>query len=168
MSSFDFALTYVLKHEGGWANHPADKGGPTNYGITLATAKRHGIVTAAELRAITPAQVATIYKIDYWRFDGIEDQRVATKLFDMCVNMGLSTAVSITQEMLNIHGVGLQIDGRYGPKTEAAINSRESGMMLIELCLVSEKFYERIVAKNPSQGVFLKGWVRRAREIPNA
>jgi lysozyme family protein len=35
--NFARALPLVLKHEGGWADHPRDPGGATMKGVTLAS-----------------------------------------------------------------------------------------------------------------------------------
>ena len=168
MASFDTALPFVLKHEGGWSDNPADPGGATMQGITLATAQRHGIMTKAALRASTPEQRAAIYKADYWQFDGIDDQRVATKIFDMAVNFGRKTAVGMVQDALNDVGASLIPDGVYGPKTEASINAVDPGRMLGLLCVESEQRYRGIVADRPKSRQFLAGWLRRAKEVPNA
>ena len=167
MADFIKALFYTLRREGGWSNHPADKGGATNYGITLETAKRHGILTEAALKGITQAQVAEIYKADYWRFDDVNDQRVATKVFDMAVNMGFSTAVRILQRALSVQlDLALVFDGKFGPLTEAAVNNAEPDRLLRLLCAAAAHYYESLASRKPSQAVFLKGWLKRANAVP--
>jgi lysozyme family protein len=166
MAIFEKALPYILRHEGGWADDPDDPGGATNQGITLAVAQRHGIPDKAALRAITPEQVAAIYDADYWRFNGLVDQRVATKIFDMSVNMGRKMAVRLTQEVLNDLGAGLDQDGSYGPLTEQATNAVNPDRMLELLCMVSAEHYKCIVDSRPQSAKFLKGWLIRASEVP--
>ena len=72
---FNRALAHVLEMEGGWTDDPYDPGGPTNFGITLATyARDQGIeLTAAnvaaitsELKSIPAATVRRIYRERYW------------------------------------------------------------------------------------------------------
>jgi len=167
MANFIKALTYTLKHEGGWSNHPADKGGATNFGITFKVAQRHGIKTVAALKSITQEQVAAIYRADYWRFDGINDQAIATKIFDMAVNKGLAAGVRIAQKAIQRATPGIRIDGKYGPVTEAAINAHDPKKLMAALCSEAEAFYRAIIAKNPSQKVFEKGWMRRAVSVPS-
>lgn len=166
MAAFDLALPYVLSHEGGWSNDPADPGGATNFGITMETARRHGIRTPDELLRITPAQVADIYRKDYWVWDGVEDQQVATKLFDMGVNMGVRTAVRLCQDGLNTLGAALEVDGRLGPKTLESINAVTSNHMLDVLAYEAADYYKAIVAKRPESRKFLKGWLKRAEDRP--
>lgn len=166
MAIFIKALIYTLKHEGGWVNDPLDTGGATNYGITLETAKRHGVLTEAALKGITQARIAEIYKADYWRFDGIEDQRVATKVFDMAVNMGRATAIRYLQSILNAAGAKLLMDGVYGSLTEAAVNRLSPQYLLTELCCVSEDHYRAIIERRPGAAKFAKGWLKRAKALP--
>ena len=67
---FDRALSFVLGNEGGLSDHPADRGGATNLGITagtLARARMAGIVGTADGRALTRDEAARIYKVLYWR-----------------------------------------------------------------------------------------------------
>lgn len=166
MASFDLALPYVLGHEGKWSFDSADPGGATNYGITLETAKRHGIQDAEELMAISPEKVAAIYRKDYWIWDGVDDQRVATKLFDMGVNMGVRSAVRLLQDGLNTLGAFLEVDGRLGPKTLATVNAVSPDHMLDVLCYESIAYYKAIVARRPESVRFLKGWLKRAEDRP--
>lgn len=161
MASFALALPYVLRHEGGWSDDPDDPGGATMHGITLETAKRHGITTKEALRAITPEQEAAIYREDYWRFDGIESQRVATKLFDMAVNMGLRTAVKLLQR-----GLEIQADGVFGPKTEFEVNHRLPDVVLEILVEESRRHYLDICIARPKSKKYLDGWMARANEVP--
>ena len=40
--SIDDLIDSLIDREGGYSNHPADRGGPTNYGITEAVARAQG------------------------------------------------------------------------------------------------------------------------------
>ena len=167
MADFALALPYVLKHEGGWSDDPDDPGGATNYGITLKTASSIGILTKEQLRAITPEQVAGIYKRDYWKFDALNSQRVATKLFDMCVNMGVRKGVELAQDGLNLLGASIHPDGLLGPITVKCINAVPEDKMLDVLCHEAQGRYLDIVAANPRMKKFLPGWMHRACEVPD-
>jgi lysozyme family protein len=136
-------------------------------GITLATAQCHGIPDAAALKAITAEQVEAIYRADYWRFDGIADQRVATKLFDLAVNTGLHTAVHMVQAALVALGVDLAEDGRYGVNTETAINASSPEAVLRGLVDEATAYYLSRVDKEPAQARFIRGWLIRATEVPH-
>jgi len=168
MAEFLAALPYTLNHEGGFSNDPDDPGGATNKGITLAVAQRHGIGTVDDLRAITDEKVAEIYRADYWKFDVINSQRVATKLFDMAVNMGPKTAIRLAQRGLNDLHAGLKEDGVMGPKTSECINVTDSEHMLTILCDESKRHYLDIVVSRPKSMKYLGGWLRRAMAVPGA
>ena len=138
-----------------------DPGGATAWGITLKKATEYGITTVDALKAITPQQLMGIYK-SFWRFDKLEDQRVATKLLDMAVNMGLKTAIEIAQRE-----AGSEADGLYGPKTEAAINAcPPTGGLLRLLCVGARYHYENVIADRPASEKYRDGWMERASEIP--
>ncbi len=125
-SIFDIALAHVLQMEGGWTEDPYDPGGPTNFGITLATlaAHRGAIVDAASfpdlkqrLREISPAEVHQIYIERYWHpaCAAALAPNIALMHFDAAVNHGVGTAARILQE-----AVGATIDGEIGPETLGA------------------------------------------------
>jgi type VI secretion system secreted protein VgrG len=166
MADFDEALEYVLKNEGGWSDDPDDPGGATNYGITLAVAQRHGIESAEELRDMPKSKAAEIYKKDYWRFGDFIDQRLATKVFDIAVNMGMGPAVQILQCVLTIWGADVDIDGKLGPKTVGAANRAGADRVLLALAFALAGDYRRLAQMRPASRKFLRGWLRRARRLP--
>lgn len=157
MSNFSAAIQYVLDNEGGFSNDPADSAGATRYGITHAEASAHGF----DVDTLTLEQAKSIYEVEYWKFDGIGDQRVATKLFDMCVNMGEATAIRMAQT-----AVGVPADGVMGPATAQAINAKNPMLVLWALLPACVKHYADIVSAHPSQVVFLRGWMDRALSLP--
>lgn len=166
MGTLIFALNYVLNNEGGYSDNPNDSGGATNYGITLAVAQRFGIETKEALKNITMDMVTQIYRKDYWFMDGIKENAVATKFFDMVVNMGAHRATTLLQRAcMSLQGK-LVVDGSYGPKTEKVVNCIDHDLLLSALVDQCITYYKGRVDAKPSNGVFLKGWLIRARRIP--
>ena len=66
--NFPEALAHTLQFEGAWANNPNDPGGATMKGITQRTYNHYlGRETSQdELRNISDAEVAAIYRKLYW------------------------------------------------------------------------------------------------------
>ena len=91
MSQFDKAILTVLKHEGGYSDHVADRGGKTRYGIIESVARRHGYEGA--MRDLPLEKAKEIYRIDYWDENRLEDiasvnYELALEVFDTGVNVG--------------------------------------------------------------------------------
>ena len=118
----------LIEREGGYANHPADRGGPTRFGITEAVARAHGYGGAMAL--LPRDEAAAIYRRLYWlrpRLDAIAKRapRVAAELFDTGVNMGPAVAVTFLQRALTALNrnakdyADLTPDGRVGPPLSA-------------------------------------------------
>lgn len=90
--NFQRSVKAVLKYEGGYADNPADPGGATNRGITIATLRawRGHPVTKADVKALTEAEAVAIYKARYW--DPIRGDQLPAgvdhALFDIAVNSG--------------------------------------------------------------------------------
>lgn len=169
MSKFDPAISYLLPNEGGWTNDPNDHGGCTNFGLTLADCllfPEFGIHSCEDLRHISMDIVRKIYYATYWHYGNVADQRVATKIFDTAVNVGVGMGAKIAQRAVNQCGVSCAVDGQWGPKTETAINSAAPDKLLPSLVANLKAYYRKIVDNNPSQAKFLNGWLDRAERLP--
>jgi len=171
MATLSPALQWMLPHEGGLVHDPADRGGKTNWGITQATLTafnhRHPELGLPEdVADLKLDQAEIIYRLDYWRFDQVYDQRVATKLFDIAVNCGVSRAVKIAQKAANGLGASLEVDGVLGTQTLSALNAAWPDSLLDALCRSQEAHYRAICERDPSQLRFIKGWTKRAKAVP--
>jgi lysozyme family protein len=169
VGDFQKALDVVLDHEGwgSYTTHPLDKGGPTRWGITLATLAdwRGQPVDPSDVEALTEEEASAIYRARYWapmRGDQISHQGVATKCFDASVNMGVGTASRLVQLACRWCGRSVYLDGVFGPVTLGAVNACEPGEFLHQLSNAMQMHYRGIVARDPSQRVFLRGWLARA------
>jgi uncharacterized protein (TIGR02594 family) len=161
--AFERALAHVLEMEGGATDDPYDPGGPTNFGITLATyAEDKGVrITAAnlailkaELAAITPATVRRIYYRRYWLPAHCPDlpPPLAFFHFDAAVNQGVTGAARMLQE-----AAGTFIDGEIGPLTLAATAARSLAQLLADYAEVRRRHYRAL----PHFWRFGRGWLNR-------
>jgi lysozyme family protein len=89
---------------------------------------------------------------------------LATKIFDMAVNMGSKQAWKIAQRALAVCGCILIVDGIVGPQTIKCMNDLEKRDydVLVAIRELQKKFYEGIMLRNPKLQVFALGWFRRA------
>lgn len=161
------ALEFVLPHEGGYSNNPADKGGATNFGITEATARRHGY--QGDMRDLPQETAESIYAAEYWPgLEAVDNQAVASKIFDLRVNFGVAGGNRVAQQAANqLVDPPTAEDGRWGPDTVATINSADPADMLDELATAAAARYQAIVERDPSQETFLRGWMKRALDLPS-
>jgi lysozyme family protein len=164
MSDFRTFLKKILKWEGGYANHPNDRGGCTNKGIILSTYRQYfgASKTCEDLKKITDEEVEHIYKKGFWdacRCDDMNSWQVAHLIADWAVNSGVRNAAKGVQKI-----VGAKADGIIGPLTIKAINEREEKELFESIKEARKEFYENIVKRNPSQKVFLKGWMNRLND----
>lgn len=174
MSCFEKAVVHVLKMEGGFSNHPNDPGTATNFGISLRWLKSQGMygdldddgkVDIDDIKAIDTAAATRIYHDKWWNkyhYDRFVDCGVATKVFDMSVNMGSNRAHRLLQHSINSLGGNLIIDGIIGPITMKSANIEDPASLLTEIRGEQKRFYLRLIAKRPAMAVFKRGWLRRA------
>jgi lysozyme family protein len=165
-------LEDILRREGGFVHHPADKGKATKYGITQRTLSKHlgHEVSVEEVKALDKELAKEIYKADYYYGPRIHTlpEELQAQVFDIAVNSGPRKAVSMLQEVLNMAGFECSVDGMIGPGTRKQAEAAQQAMGPLlnnALCEFREHFYRSIVASNPSQGVFLEGWLNRAKEF---
>ena len=112
----DELIDELIEREGGYVNHPADRGGPTRYGITEAVARAHGF--AGAMAMLPREEAAAIYRRLYWlrpRFDQVAERapRVAAELFDTGANMGPAVAATFLQRALTALNRGGTDFGNY-------------------------------------------------------
>jgi lysozyme family protein len=156
------AFDYMLKHEGGYVNDSADPGGETRYGISKRSYPNLNI------KDLTLDQAREIYHRDFWtkaKCESINDENIATKFFDLAVNMGINQAVKLIQRALRAAGTQVVEDGVIGPITLAAINKADPTDLLAALKSEAAGYYRLIAQANPSQKKFLDGWLNRAYDI---
>lgn len=166
MTTLQIALLYTLRNEGSaFVNNPSDHGGPTRYGITLNTLSRY-MGHAAQLQDvqnISMATVTAIYQKLYWgpiKAAQIQDQRLATALFDVAVLSGNTAAVKMIQACVDV-----AIDGAMGPATLAAINAQDPQALLLAMSLKACTYFQAIALRDSSQAQFLTGWTIRAHRM---
>jgi lysozyme family protein len=159
-SNFEACLAEVLKHEGGWADHPKDPGGATMKGVTIGTYSTWlgRQATKEELRNIPEDHLHQIYKAWYWdKVKGDELPRgVDLCLFDYAVNSGPKRAVVATQDTLRVNP-----DGALGPKTLWAIQKADAATLVGEVCQRRLAFLQSL----PIWNTFGAGWGRRVKEV---
>ena len=158
--NFDKSLAAVLVHEGGFVNDSRDSGGMTNLGCTKTVWEEHcgHPVDEKAMRALTPADVAPLYKRKYWdKVQGDElPSGVDYVVFDAAINSGAGRAAKWLQAC-----VGVEPDGGIGPKTLAAVRAFNSKQLIEDYSKRRLSFMMDI----PSWPTFGRGWTRRVQEV---
>lgn len=179
MADFNKSIEVILKHEGTPTNHwvcdPRDPGGETQWGISMLFIKNEKI-TPQELgianfnpgclKAVTLDTVKNIYKKYFWdryHYEKINDNNVATKIFDAAVNMGPKRGHILAQRAANDCGQKISIDGIIGPKTIEAINNCQPSEFLNQMIVQMSNYYNNLVKQKPQLQCFLKNWLYRAK-----
>lgn len=166
----------IIAKEGGYINHPADKGGATNYGITAMSYAEYfkchqDAVTIDMIKAVTPTVAEKIYYSLYFVRPNIVSlpKLIQPIMLDMAVNHGRRGSVKILQKALVAGGYCFSApDGIIGKKTlaatEEAVTQPGSGFInSIVDCRLN--YYDEIIKNDPSQSVFKNGWKVRAESF---
>lgn len=172
-SSFELAIPFILKHEGGMSNDKNDPGGLTNYGISLRYLKsekmdlnRDGKFDEKDIKSLTIEEAKKVYLDKWWnkyKYYKIKNQQVATKVFDMSVNLGPDRAHKILKKAINAIVIeDIPVDGRLDSSTINTINTLPSIHLLMVLRELQKEFYINLTISHPRLLVFLKGWVKRS------
>lgn len=154
------SIRELLVSEGGYTNHPADPGGPTNWGITIYDVRAYvkADATAADVKALTKDRAKAIYKSKYW--DAVWADKLPAgvdyAVFDYGVNSGPSRSVKALQRI-----VGVSADGVMGPDTLAATLAKDP-VMVINAIMDERLLFLRNLK---TWGVFGVGWGRRVVNV---
>lgn len=169
-------LDSILGVEGGYVDHPADRGGPTRWGITEKTARAHGY--RGSMRDLPRETAQAILAVDYWtapRFDQVAElsEKIAIELCDTGVNMGPAVAARFLQRWLNVFNdqgrlyPDLSADGTIGPRTINALRQyltargREGESVLLTALNCSQGArYLDLAEQRPANERFIYGWVK--------
>lgn len=164
----------VIEAEGGFVDHPDDRGGPTNWGITEAVARDAGY--DGEMRDLPRRFAERTYLEQYVirpGFDRLQPISIAHWAVDTGVNMGVVAAGRILQRALNALNrdgrdyCDVTVDGLVGPQTRGALRAyldhrgAEGERVLLhalnglQLCR-----YVEIAKRDTRQQSFLYGWIR--------
>lgn len=184
--NFTIAHKFTAKWEGGESDHPDDGGGLTKYGVSLKflgglsgtqsnrdVLERMGIrlpITRQVIYDLTRDQAASLFRWQFWdklRL-GLIPLRPAVVLYDAAVNSGPAQSVKLAQRGYNrcvAYGQPLVVDGIMGPATRAAMQLADTDKCLSAMLDAREKFFQTIVDNNPSQQVFLRGWINRVDDL---
>ena len=181
MANFEEAVKVVLKHEGKFNDDPHDAGHATNYGISLRFLQltnkdinADGAIDIKDILALDPFTAKKIYKEEWWNkhnYDLIKSQIIATKIFDLAVNMGASQCHVLVQNALNEVRKStdslyvVKVDGIFGPYSIAATNHliqiNKESQLLRQIKLNAGHFYSALALKRPNLKRFLNGWMYR-------
>ena len=175
MSDIEKLIEEVIGREGGFSDHPADRGGATRWGITEAVARREGYGGA--MRHLPRWTAAAIYRRLYWtapRFDEVASRAPAlgAELFDTGVNMGPKIAVGFLQRALNALNRGatdyadIVGDGVIGPATLTALDGflrvrgRAGERVLLKAIEAQQgERYLSLAERRPANEAFVYGWI---------
>ncbi|MDU1953777.1 MAG: putative peptidoglycan-binding domain-containing protein [Atlantibacter hermannii] len=172
----DDIFNEILGKEGGYVNHPDDKGGPTKWGITQKTARAHGYM--GDMKDLARDRALSILTADYWtgpRFDQVSEISpvIAAELCDTGVNMGPSVQVKWFQRWLNAFNdqqnlyPDMSVDGQIGPRTLSALKSfiskrgseGESVLLRAINCSQGQRYLELAEQRSANES-FVYGWVK--------
>ena len=167
MDNFDKCLIELLKHEGGFANHPRDPGGVTMLGVTKRVWEDYTgkPATVADMRALTEAKVAPLYRDRYWDTvkAGQLPPALAMCVFDMAVNAGPGRAGKMLQRL-----VGAAVDGQVGRGTLTKVQAYVGAHGVAEAIKGYQNARRSFYRALGTFDVFGKGWLRRVDEVESA
>ena len=158
-------VTGILKREAGYVNRAEDRGGPTNYGITMPTLEewRRHKVTVDDIKNLTEAEAREIYLAMFIRrpgFSRIPDARLRELVVDAGVMSHPRHAAEWLQKVL-----GVRQDGVLGPQTMAKLAQTPSIFVYLGMCGLRMRIYGRLITSRPSQAVFAAGWMNRVADF---
>lgn len=145
----------LMKHEGGYVNHPKDPGGETMWGVTKRVAVAHGY--HGPMRQLPKATALKIFEVSYYNAvgGGLLDPLISWQVTDAAYNHGNRQAVKFLQRAAGM--TGKSVDGLIGPRTLAAVKARDKNDVVLLFLAERLEFFTGLRA----WVTFGKGWARR-------
>ena len=174
MSHLDDYINSLIEREGGYVDHPNDRGGPTMYGVTEQVARAFGY--HGRMQDMPRSVARQIYEDRYWfapHFDQVNGHSavVAEELLDTGVNMGPAVATKFLQRALNVLTQeaktypDIVVDGQLGQLTIAALRAllahrgKDGHLVLVRALNAQQGVrYMEIAEGRPTQESFVFGW----------
>lgn len=170
MAKFENFAGKLLRLEGGYVNHPLDRGGPTKYGVILSVWQEHGHdkdgdgdIDAEDIMKLGEDDARYIAKKIFWDYflaDFILNESVAQFIVDWGYNSGRKTVAKIVQRLVKV-----EVDGLVGPRTLTAINAADQEWLFNQLKIDRKVFLNSIIKRRPDQIVFYDGWMNRVNSF---
>lgn len=164
---FDACLAFTFKEEGGYSDDPADPGGATNMGITLATYRQwsdNPNLGALQVQDLSERTARAIYRSLYWnplRADALP-AGVDLSVFDMGVNAGIWASARLLQQALGFTGEA--VDGCIGPETLSAAAGPDPRTLVDDLAGRQAAYYKSL-SDFPTFGT---AWLSRTQRRQSA
>lgn len=181
MANYENVIPLTLIYEGGskFTNIKEDKGGATKWGVSLSFIRStndslfdldgNGVLNENDIRAMTEDIASLGFKKYFWDkpygLDYLDSDKKAFVVFDAAVNNGPRNATKFIQQTANKLGVNCAVDGVFGNQTAKALYELPVDEFTETYLDVREAFFNRIVQNNPSQKIFIKGWLNRIKNI---
>ncbi|HET9680325.1 MAG TPA: glycosyl hydrolase 108 family protein [Gammaproteobacteria bacterium] len=167
----------LIRREAGFVDHPADRGGPTNFGITQATLSRWRgrEATEEDVRTLTENEARQIYQSDFVEpFIGVVQEPLLGFLVDSGVQHGVGDAIRWLQD-----AAGVKTDGKIGPVTRRAIDNALSIRLYWRVFASRMRYYGQLTSNDDElvrareagfdlQAEFTEGWLNRLSEFVEA
>ena len=151
-TAFSPLFDRLMKHEGGYVNHPNDPGGETNWGVTKRVAREYGYY--GDMRQLPKSTANQIAEKLYWNaIHGDKlDKSVAWQVMDAAYNHGNRNAIRMLQR-----AVGVSDDGIIGNITLSAVNNMDKNDVILRFNAERLEFYTKL----RTFGSFGRGWANR-------
>jgi lysozyme family protein len=163
-ATYDESLQHLLRHEGGYTNHPSDPGGPTKFGITIADYRRYvkADATAADIKAMTVYEAKGIYRARYWDAQRCDElpAGVDYAVFDYGVNSGIGRSGKVLRRVLSLPDATHKV----GDEVIAAARRADAQALIAATCDERLRFLKSL----KTWPVFGRGWGRRVADVKAA
>lgn len=178
--SFIKAHKFTALWEGGLSDDPYDSGGITKYGVSIKFLQDFSTqdlrdcglkppVTTDTIMNLTPLEAQRCLYLKFWKPYSLDEYtpNFGLLFYDYAMNCGAKMVIKRLQRLCNDQlGSDLTVDGILGPLTKKAFHELESRKACAQWILEDRRNrYRQIVANNPTQKRFLKGWLNRVEDL---